>query len=206
MANKFKTARAERMMAVDLHTGQLQGFFDETVDNLHALPVLCDYVEKNYGTNNMTVVSPDAGGVREADRWTDRLGAPLAIIHKRRDIYDSDKVQVREVIGDVRGRVCLLIDDMITAGGTITQAAQVLVDNGAESVLCAATHAVLAGPAVDRLKNSQIREVIVTNTLPIPADRCFDKLTVLSIAPLVARAIKEVFEDGSVTSLFSGQA
>jgi len=206
MADMFKTAGADRLMAVDLHAGQLQGFFDGPVDHLHALPLLSSYVKEKYDTANMTVVSPDAGRVRVADQWTDRLGTPLAIIHKRRDPDVADKIEVREVIGEVRGRVCLLIDDMITAGGTITQAAQVLADNDAAAVICAVTHPVLAGPAVDRLKNSQISEVIVTNTLPISDEHRFDKLTELSIAPLIGRAVREVFEDGSVTSLFDGYA
>ena len=206
VADMFKTAGADRLMAVDLHTGQLQGFFDGPVDHLHALPLLTDYVEKTYDTKNMTVVSPDAGRVRVADQWTDRLGTPLAIIHKRRDPARPDSVLVQEVIGDVKGRTCLLIDDMIDTAGTMAQAAQALVANDAASVICAATHAVLSGPAVDRLKNSQIGEIIVTNTLPIGPERCFDKLTELSIAPLIARAVREVFEDGSVTSLFSGHA
>jgi ribose-phosphate pyrophosphokinase len=206
MADVFKTAGANRLMAVDLHAGQIQGFFDGPVDHLFALPVLADHVEKNYDTSNMTVVSPDAGRVRVADQWTDRLGAPLAVIHKRRDPNLANEVVVQEVIGDVRGRICLLMDDIIDTAGTITKAAQALLDHGASEVICAATHAVLSGPAVDRLKNSPIVEVIVTNTLPI-TDQCrFDKLTELSIAPLISRAIREVFEDGSVTSLFDGHA
>jgi ribose-phosphate pyrophosphokinase len=206
MADVFKTAGANRLMAVDLHAGQIQGFFDGPVDHLFALPVLADHVEKNYDTANMTVVSPDAGRVRVADQWTDRLGAPLAVIHKRRDPNLANEVVVQEVIGDVRGRICLLMDDIIDTAGTITKAAQALLDHGASEVICAATHAVLSGPAVDRLKNSPIVEVIVTNTLPI-TDQCrFDKLTELSIAPLISRAIREVFEDGSVTSLFDGHA
>jgi ribose-phosphate pyrophosphokinase len=154
----------------------------------------------------MTIVSPDAGRVRVADLWADRLGATLAIIHKRRDPNVANQVRVHEVVGEVEGRTCLLVDDMIDTAGTITQAADALVANGAERVITAATHPVLSGPAVDRLKNSQIGEVVVTNTLPIPEERRFDKLTVLSIAPLIARAIHEVFEDGSVTSLFDGNA
>jgi ribose-phosphate pyrophosphokinase len=206
MADVFKTAGANRLMAVDLHAGQIQGFFDGPVDHLFALPVLADHVEKNYDTSNITVVSPDAGRVRVADQWTDRLGAPLAVIHKRRDPNVANEVIVQEVIGDVRDRICLLMDDIIDTAGTITKAAQALLDHGASEVICAATHAVLSGPAVDRLKNSPIVEVIVTNTLPI-TDQCrFDKLTELSIAPLISRAIREVFEDGSVTSLFDGHA
>jgi ribose-phosphate pyrophosphokinase len=206
VADMFLTAGADRLMAVDLHTGQIQGFFDGPVDHLLALPVLAEHVRRSYDTAEMTVVSPDAGRVRVADQWTDQLGTPLAIIHKRRDPHVANKVVVQEVIGQVRGRTCLLIDDMIDTAGTITQAAQALVDNGAAEVVCAATHAVLSGPAVQRLRDSPIREVIVTNTLPIPNDKVFDSLTVLSIAPLISRAIREVFEDGSVTSLFAGNA
>ena len=206
VADMFLTAGADRLMAVDLHTGQIQGFFDGPVDHLLALPVLADHVRRSYDTAEMTVVSPDAGRVRVADQWTDQLGTPLAIIHKRRDPHVANKVVVQEVIGQVRGRTCLLIDDMIDTAGTITQAAEALFDNGAAEVVCAATHAVLSGPAVQRLRDAPIREVIVTNTLPIPDEKRFDSLTVLSIAPLISRAIREVFEDGSVTSLFAGHA
>jgi ribose-phosphate pyrophosphokinase len=206
IADMFKTAGANRLMAVDLHAGQIQGFFDGPVDHLFALPVLADHVESNYDISNMTVVSPDAGRVRVADQWTDRLRAPLAVIHKRRDPDLANEVIVQEVIGDVQGQICLLMDDIIDTAGTIAKAARALLDHGASEVICAATHAVLSDPAVDRLKNSPITEVIVTNTLPIP-DHCrFDKLTELSIAPLISRAIREVFEDGSVTSLFDGHA
>jgi ribose-phosphate pyrophosphokinase len=153
----------------------------------------------------LTVVSPDAGRVRVADMWTDRLGCPLAIVHKRRDPNVANQVKVHEVVGEVEGRVCVLVDDMIDTAGTISQAADALFEQGAADVLVAATHPILSGPAVDRLKNSRISEVVVTNTLPIEEERRFDKLTVLSIAPLIARAIREVFDDGSVTSLFDGQ-
>jgi len=206
IADLFKTAGADRLMAVDLHTAQIQGFFDGPVDHLWALPLLANYIQEKYSTTNMTIVSPDAGRVRVADLWADRLGATLAIIHKRRDPNVANQVRVHEVVGEVEGRTCLVVDDMIDTAGTITQAAEALIANGADRVIVAATHAVLSGPAVDRLKNSQIGEVVVTNTLPIPEERRFDKLTVLSIAPLIARAIHEVFEDGSVTSLFDGNA
>ncbi len=204
IADMFKTAGADRLMAVDLHTAQIQGFFDGPVDHLWALPVLSSYIAEKYDTSSMTVVSPDAGRVRVADMWTDKLGASLAIIHKRRDPNVANEVKVHEVVGDVEGRTCLVVDDMIDTAGTICKAADALFDSGAAEVIVAATHAVLSGPAVDRLKNSRIREVVVTNTLPIPPDRHFDSLTALSIAPLIARAVKEVFEDGSVTSLFGG--
>jgi ribose-phosphate pyrophosphokinase len=205
MADLFKAAGADRLMAVDLHTAQIQGFFDGPVDHLWALPVLATHIQENYDARRMTVVSPDAGRVRVADVWSDKLGASLAIIHKRRDPEVANKVKVHEVVGDVAGRTCLIVDDMIDTAGTITQASEALLDAGADEVIVAATHAVLSGPAVDRLKNSQIREVVVTNTLPIPEESQYDRLTVLSIAPLIARAIREVFEDGSVTSLFDGQ-
>ncbi|MFP5345474.1 MAG: ribose-phosphate pyrophosphokinase, partial [Actinomycetes bacterium] len=206
VADMFTVAGADRLMSVDLHTAQIQGFFDGPVDHLWALPLLADYVGQRVDRSKLTIVSPDAGRVRLADQWSDRLGAPLAIIHKRRDPNVPNQVKVHELVGRVKGRTCVIVDDMIDTGGTITQAAQALKENGAEEVLTAATHAILSGPAVDRLKNSPITEVIVTNTLPIPEDRQFDQLTVLSIAPLVARAIREVFDDGSVTSLFEGNA
>jgi len=204
VADLFKTAGADRLMSVDLHTAQVQGFFDGPVDHLWAMPVLAEYVASRVDRSRLTVVSPDAGRVRVADLWSDKLGAPLAIIHKRRDPSVPNQVKVHEVVGQVEGRTCLLVDDMIDTGGTIVQAAEALRDNGAADVIVASTHAILSGPAVDRLKNSRISEVIVTNTLPIPTERRFPQLTVLSIAPLIARAIMEVFDDGSVTSLFDG--
>ncbi|SEQ93924.1 ribose-phosphate diphosphokinase [Microlunatus flavus] len=206
IADMFKTAGANRLMSVDLHAAQIQGFFDGPVDHLWSLPVLADYVESKYDKSEMTVVSPDAGRVRLADMWSDRLNVPLAIIHKRRDPDVANTVAVHEVVGEVEGRVCLLVDDMIDTAGTICQAAEALVSRGAKKVIAAATHPVLSGPAPERLTASAFEEVIVTNTLPIPEERRLDKLTVLSIAPLIARAIREVFEDGSVTSLFDGQS
>jgi ribose-phosphate pyrophosphokinase len=206
IADLFQTAGADRLMSVDLHTAQIQGFFDGPVDHLFALPLLADHVQDKWGNQDLVVVSPDAGRVRVAERWTDRLGCGLAIIHKRRDPNVPNEVKVGEVVGAVEGKTCILVDDMIDTGGTITKAADLLFENGAADVVVTATHGVLSGPAVDRLKNSRISEVVITNTLPIDSDRRFDKLTVLSIAPLIARAISEVFEDGSVTSLFDGQA
>ena len=198
----FRTAGADRMMAVDLHTDQIQGFFDGPVDHLFALPILADHVASQVDHAEITVVSPDAGRVRTADRWADRLGAPLAIIHKRRDPDVANQVKVHEVVGQVEDRVCVLVDDMIDTGGTIVKASEALFEQGAKKVIVAATHGVLSGPAAERLQNSRISEVVITNTLPVPEERSFDKLTQLSIAPLVARAINEVFTDGSVTSLF----
>jgi ribose-phosphate pyrophosphokinase len=206
MADLFLAAGADRIMAVDLHTAQIQGFFDGPVDHLFALPILAAYIEKHLDLSQVTVVAPDAGRVRVCERWTDRLGSPLAIIHKRRDPDVANQVKVLEVVGDVKGRTCIIVDDMIDTGATIVNAAEALFDQGAAQVIATATHGVLSGPAVDLLKNSRISEVIVCNTLPITGEKQFDKLTVLSIAPLIARAISEVFSDGSVTSLFDGHS
>jgi ribose-phosphate pyrophosphokinase len=203
IADLFKTAGANRLMSVDLHTDQIQGYFDGPVDHLVALPILSKYVRNKYGNEQLAVVSPDAGRIKVAEQWSKRLGgAPLAFIHKTRDITRPNESVANRVVGEVAGRTCILVDDMIDTGGTITKAADALIAAGADDVIIAATHAILSGPAVDRLKNCQAREVIVTNTLPIPAERQFDKLTELSIAPLLSQAIRAVFEDGSVTSLF----
>jgi ribose-phosphate pyrophosphokinase len=207
IADLFATAGADRLIAVDLHTAQIQGFFDGPVDHLMALPILADYVKDRYGDQRLAVVSPDAGRIKVAEQWSSRLGgAPLAFIHKTRDITRPNESVANRVVGDVTDRICILVDDMIDTGGTIVKAAEALMKDGAAGVVIAATHAILSDPALDRLKNSPAIEVVVTNTLPIPDDRQFDKLTVLSIAPLISRAIQEVFEDGSVTSLFDGQA
>jgi ribose-phosphate pyrophosphokinase len=207
MADLFKTAGANRLICVDLHTSQIQGFFDGPVDHLMALPLLTDHVRARYGDQKLAVVSPDAGRIKVAEQWSARLNnAPLAFIHKTRDIDRPNEAVANRVVGEVKGRVCILVDDMIDTASTITKAADALVAEGAAGVIIAATHAILSGPAVDRLKNCQASEVIVTNTLPIPADRQFDKLTVLSIAPMISQAIREVFEDGSVTKLFDGRA
>jgi ribose-phosphate pyrophosphokinase len=204
VADLLRTAGADRLMAVDLHTAQIQGFFDGPVDHLFALPMLADYVGEKVDRSKLTIVSPDAGRVKVADQWCDRLDAPLAIIHKRRDMTRANTILSAEVVGDVKGRVCVLVDDMIDTAGTICAAADALFDNGAADVIVAATHGVLSGPAADRLKNSRVSEFVFTNTLPTPAQLQLDKVTTLSIAPSIAAAIREVFEDGSVTSLFEG--
>jgi ribose-phosphate pyrophosphokinase len=201
---------------VDLHTAQIQGFFDGPVDHLMALPILSRYVCEKYAsgsgpgldtTRDLAIVSPDAGRIKVAEQWSARLGgAPLAFIHKTRDINRPNESVANRVVGEVEGRTCILVDDMIDTGGTIVKAAEALQKEGAASVVIAATHAILSDPAVDRLKNCPATEVVVTNTLPIAPDRHFDKLTVLSIAPLISRAIREVFEDGSVTKMFDGSA
>ena len=202
IADLFKTAGADRLMTVDLHTSQIQGFFDGPVDHLFSLPLLARHVSSRLDSSRITVVSPDAGRVRVAERWTDVLGAPLAIIHKRRDPDVPNQDKVLEVVGDVRDRLCVVVDDMIDTGGTIVKAAETLFEYGAKEVIVAATHAILSDPARERLQNSAISEVVVTNTLPIPPGKMFPKLTVLSIAPILAQAITEVFTDGSVTSMF----
>ncbi|HOB04257.1 MAG TPA: ribose-phosphate diphosphokinase [Propionibacteriaceae bacterium] len=206
VADLYLAAGASRVMSVDLHAAQIQGFFNGPVDHLHALPLLADYVKEKYGDRDIVVVSPDAGRVRMADMWTDRLGCGLAIIHKRRDPNVANTVAVHEVVGDVEGKLCLLVDDMIDTAGTICLAADALKARGAAGVIAAATHPVLSGPAADRLNRSAFEEVIVTNTLPIPTGVKIDKLTVLSIAPLLAKAIKAVFVESSVTSLMGENA
>ncbi len=207
MADLFKTAGANRLICVDLHTSQIQGFFDGPVDHLMALPILTDYVRNKYGDQQLAVVSPDAGRIKVAEQWSARLNnAPLAFIHKTRDIDRPNETVANRVVGEVKDRVCILVDDMIDTGGTICKAADALMADGAAGVVIAATHAILSGPAVDRLKNCQASEVIVTNTLPIAEESEFDKLTTLTIAPLISQAIREVFEDGSVTKLFDGRA
>jgi ribose-phosphate pyrophosphokinase len=207
IADLFKTAGADRLMTVDLHTAQIQGFFDGPVDHLFALPLLTNYVGSKVDRSRLTIVSPDSGRVRVAERWSDLLGGcPIAFIHKTRDPMIPNEAVVGRVVGDVAGRTCVVIDDMIDTAGTITKAVDALIDAGASEVLVAATHAVLSGPAVERLKSSKVAEVVITNTLPTSEANKFDKLTILSIAPLLARAIREVFEDGSVTSLFDGHS
>lgn len=206
VADLFKAAGADRIMSLDLHAAQIQGFFDGPVDHLFAMPVLLEHFQKQLDPSTLTVVSPDMGRVRVADIWSDKLGAPLAIIHKRRDPKVPNQVSVHEIVGEVEGRVCLLVDDLIDTGRTIAKAAQALKDAGATRVVVAATHAVFSDPAVEVLQSDFIDQVVVTDTLPLGEDKRWDRLTVLPIAPLLARAIREVFEDGSVTSMFDGAA
>ena len=208
ISDLYKTAGAHRLMSVDLHTAQIQGFFDGPVDHLMAIPLLANHVRSVVDdVSNVTVVSPDTGRVRVAEQWAELLdSAPLAFVHKTRDLSVPNKAESKTVVGDIKGRTCVLIDDMIDTGGTIAGAVRVLKENGAKDVIIAATHPVFSGPAVERLSQCGAREVVVTNTLPVPEEHQFENLTVLSIAPLIARAIREVFDDGSVTSLFDGRS
>lgn len=206
VADLFKAAGADRIMSIDLHAAQIQGFFDGPVDHLFAMPVLLEHFRAQLDPATLTVVSPDMGRVRVADIWSEKLDCPLAIIHKRRDPKVHNQVTVHEIVGQVEGRVCLIVDDLIDTGRTIVKAAEALKAAGAIGVVVAATHAVFSDPAVELLQSEFIDQVVVTDTLPVPPEKRFDTLTVLPIAPLLARAIKEVFGDGSVTSMFEGAA
>ncbi|MEO6794300.1 MAG: ribose-phosphate diphosphokinase [Mycobacterium sp.] len=209
VADLFKTAGADRIVTVDLHTDQIQGFFDGPVDHMRAQPLLCGYIRDNYLNNgdDVVVVSPDSGRVRVAEKWADSLGGvPLAFIHKTRDPRVPNQVKANRVVGEVADKTCVITDDMIDTGGTIAGAVGLLREAGAKDVVIAATHGVLSAPASERLAACGAREVIVTNTLPIAEEKRFPQLTVLSIAPLLASTIRAVFENGSVTGLFDGDA
>lgn len=207
VADLYATAGADRLMSVDLHAAQSQGFFDGPVDHLWAMPVLVEHVRKNTDLSRVAVVSPDAGRIRVAEKWSAKLGnCPLAFVHKTRDTTKPNVAVANRVVGDVDGRDCILVDDLIDTGGTIAEAVRVLYKAGARSVKVAATHGVLSDPAPERLAGCGATEVIVTDTLPIPEEKRFPTLTVLPIAPLLSRAINEVFADGSVTSMFDGVA
>jgi len=203
VADMLTVAGADRVVTVDLHTGQVQGFFDFPVDHLTAVPVIAEYLSGSIDGDSV-IVAPDAGGGKLAWRFADRLGADIAFIDKRRPKGTHNVAVATEVVGEIEGRNCIIVDDMIDTAGTVVSAANLLMDRGAISVHVAATHGLLSGPAVDRLKNAPIAQVVVTNTLPVPDDKRFDSLKVLSIAPLLAEAIKAVFEDRSVSMLFGG--
>jgi len=200
VANMFAAAGAGRLVSIDLHSGQIQGFFDPPFDHLTAMPVLVDHIASTFG-EDIVVVSPDAGRVKVAERYANALHADLAIVHKRRV---RGAVEAKEVVGNVSGRTCVLIDDMIDTGSTLVAAADQLVEQGASRVCAAATHGVLSGPAIDRIKNSVISKVVVTDTLPLPPEKQIDKIEVLSVARIVADAIDAVFEDTSVSEIFGG--
>ncbi len=202
MADMFRIAGAGRIISVDLHSGQIQGFFDGPVDHLTAMPVLTDYFSQL--EDDVVVVSPDAGRVKVAERYAQSLHADLAIVHKRRLKGKKNTVEAKDVVGDVDGRTCVLIDDMIDTAGTIVAAAELLKGHGASEVYAAATHGVLSGPAIDRIKNSAIAKMVITNTVPLPPEKQIDKIEVLSVAGIIADAIDAVFEDTSVSEIFGG--
>ncbi len=204
VADMFSVAGADRVVSVDLHSGQIQGFFNAPFDHLTAAPVLVEYL-RGQAADDLVVVAPDAGRVKVADRFSQHLTADLAVVHKRRSRSKANTVEALHVVGDVEGRTCVLIDDMIDTAGTIVAAADLLAERGATEVWAMATHAVLSDPAVDRLKNSALTKVVVTNTLPIAPHRYFDKLEVLSVAKLISDAIDAVFEDTSVSEIFGGE-
>jgi ribose-phosphate pyrophosphokinase len=204
VANLFAGAGAKRLVSVDLHSGQIQGFFDGPVDHLTAMPVLIDWMRANLG-EDLVVVSPDAGRVKVAERYANQLHADIAIVHKRRVRGAKNTVEAKDVVGDVEGRTCVLIDDMIDTAGTIVAAAEQLVEKGASAVYAACTHGVFSGPAIDRLKNSVLEKIVITNTLPLPPEKQIDKIEVLSASGIIADAIDAVFEDTSVSEIFGGQ-
>ncbi len=203
VADLFRAAGAKRMVSVDLHSGQIQGFFDGPVDHLTAMPVIETYLRKN--ATDPVIVSPDAGRIKVAERLAQHLHADLAFIYKRRPKNTTNVAIARDVIGDVEGRQCILVDDMIDTAGTIVSAAEILKTKGATAVWAMATHGVLSGPAIDRLKNAPIDRVVITNTLPLPAEKQLDKIEVLSVARIIADALNAVFEDTSVSEIFGGE-
>jgi ribose-phosphate pyrophosphokinase len=204
VADLITVAGADRVVSVDLHSGQIQGFFDQPFDHLTAMPVLVAELRRTAG-EGLVVVSPDAGRVKVAERFSQHLGADLAFVHKRRPRDASNLVEARDVVGEVQGRCCVLVDDMIDTAGTICAAAELLFERGASDVWAMATHGVLSDPALERLEKSPISRVVVTNTLPIPVERRIEKLQIISVAKLIADAIDAVFEDTSVSEIFGGE-
>lgn len=203
LADMLSAAGADRVVSVDLHSGQIQGFFDTPFDHLTATPVLEAYMREHFG-NDVVVVAPDAGRVKVAERYSQHMGVDLALIYKTRPRGTMNEVKARHVIGDVDGRRCVLIDDMIDTAGTICAAAELLSDAGASEIYAMATHGLFSDPAVDRLKAAPISRVVVTDTLPVADDHSFDKLEILSVSKIIADAIDAVFEDTSVSDIFGG--
>jgi ribose-phosphate pyrophosphokinase len=204
VADLITAAGADRVVSVDLHSGQIQGFFDFPFDHLTAAPVLEEYLRERVG-GDVVVVAPDAGRVRVAERYSQHLGCELALVHKTRPRGSANKVEARHVVGEIEGRHCVLIDDMIDTAGTICAASELLHDAGAAEIWAMATHAVLSDPATERLNASQISRVVVTDTLPIEKERTPDKLEVLSVARIIADVIGAVFEETSVSEIFGGE-
>ena len=206
VADMFKAAGAKRMISIDLHSGQIQGFFDGPVDHLTAMPVLEQYIREQ-APNQPVIVSPDSGRIKVAERLAQHLGdcgADLAFIYKRRPKGTANIAEAKEVIGEVEGRLCILTDDMIDTGGTIVSAAEILLARGATEVWAMATHGVLSGGAIDRLKNSALSRIVLTNTLPLPPEKQIPQIEVLSVAEILAEALSAVFDDTSVSEIFHG--
>jgi len=205
VADVLTTAGTNRVVSMDLHSGQIQGYFDYPFDHLTALPVLSDYLAEELGLGeDLVVVAPDAGRIKTAEKLREYLRADLAFLYKRRSRTEANKIDEMAVVGEVEGRACVLVDDMIDTAGTVAKGAHALAAQGAGPIFAAATHPVLSGRAVQNLEESPIQKVVVCNTLPIPPEKSFDKLTVLSIAPIIASAIRAVFEDTSVSEIFNG--
>jgi ribose-phosphate pyrophosphokinase len=207
VADLLTVAGSDRVVSVDLHAGQIQGYFDFPFDHLTALPVLTRYLREDLGLHDedVVVVAPDAGRIKTAERLREYLHADLAFLYKRRSRHEAHKIEEMAVVGEVDGRPCVLVDDMIDTAGTVSKGATALAQHGAGPIFAAATHGVLSGKAVQALEEAPIQEVVVTNTLPIPEEKTFAKLRVLSIAPLIADALRAVFEDTSVSEIFHGE-
>jgi ribose-phosphate pyrophosphokinase len=206
VADTISVAGADRVVSVDLHSGQIQGYFDFPFDHLTALPILSDYISQELGLydGDLVIVAPDAGRIRTAERLREYLHADLAFLYKRRSRHEANKIEEMAVVGEVDGRPCVLVDDMVDTAGTVAKGATALAAQGAGPIFAAATHPILSGKAVQLLEESPIQEVVVTNTMPIPEEKQFDKLKMLSIAPLIASALRAVFEDTSVSEIFRG--
>lgn len=200
MANIITSAGADRVVTVDLHAGQIQGFFDIPVDHLPGVPTLAEYFRNKNIEDDIVVLSPDLGGVTRARDLANRLGASIAIIDKSRPA--PNVASIMNVIGDIAGKSVIIVDDMIDTAGTITLASRVMLERGATSVYACATHPVLSGPALERLRDAPLKEIVVTNTIPLPGEKRLDNMTVLSVAPLIGEAILRIHEDLSVSKLF----
>jgi ribose-phosphate pyrophosphokinase len=207
VADLISVAGADRVVSVDLHSGQIQGYFDFPFDHLTALPILSSYLRDDLGLHgdDLVVVAPDAGRIKTAEKLREALHADLAFLYKRRSRHEAHKIEEMAVVGEVEGRPCVLVDDMIDTAGTVAKGASALAQMGAGPIFVGATHPVLSGKAVQLLEEAPIQEVVVTNSLPIPEEKQFSKLKVLSIAPLIASALRAVFEDSSVSEIFGGE-
>jgi ribose-phosphate pyrophosphokinase len=206
VADLLSMAGANRVVSVDLHSGQIQGYFNFPFDHLTALPILSNYLQNDLGLSgdDLVIVAPDAGRIKTAEKLREYLHADLAFLYKRRSRTEAHKIEEMAVVGEVDGRPCVLVDDMIDTAGTVAKGAQALAAMGAGPIFAAATHPILSGKARQSLEESPIEQVVVTNTVPIPEERYFDKLKVLSIAPLIASALRAVFEESSVSEIFGG--